>query len=335
MTIRESTEQWESAYLSPYAAFSKNSRGRDVEEAPCDIRPVYQRDRDRILHCKSFRRLKHKTQVFLTPRGDHYRTRLTHTLEVSQTARTVAKALRLNEDLTEAIALGHDLGHTPFGHAGEDMLNEICEDGFKHNEQSVRIVEKLEKDGQGLNLTWEVRDGILNHQTSLMPATLEGKIVRLSDKIAYINHDIDDAIRARVLSEEDIPAEYRNILGTTTRKRLDTMIHNIVTNSIEKNEIRMSEEVEKAMQGLRNFMFHNVYRNPRAKVEEERAKALLSRLFQYYSEHIDQLPRRYLNMMEQGEKKERVICDYIAGMTDQYAIAKFEEYFMPKAWQVN
>ncbi|MCI8299252.1 MAG: deoxyguanosinetriphosphate triphosphohydrolase [Lachnospiraceae bacterium] len=335
MLIRENIELLEQNYLSKYAALSRNSRGRDRQEAQCDIRPVYQRDRDRILHCKAFRRLKHKTQVFLTPKGDHYRTRLTHTLEVSQNARTIAKALRLNEDLVEAVALGHDLGHTPFGHAGEDMLNEICEDGFKHNEQSVRIVEKLEKDGQGLNLTWEVRDGILNHQTSLMPATLEGKIVRLSDKIAYINHDIDDAIRARVLSEEDIPAEYRNILGTTTRKRLDTMIHNIVTNSIEKNEIRMSEEVEKAMQGLRNFMFHNVYRNPRAKVEEERAKALLSRLFQYYSEHIDQLPRRYLNMMEQGEKKERVICDYIAGMTDQYAIAKFEEYFMPKAWQVN
>ena len=335
MTIREQLEKRETEYLSRYAMKSCDSRGRKRQEPQCDIRPVFQRDRDRILHCKAFRRLKHKTQVFLTPRGDHYRTRLTHTLEVSQNARTIAKALRLNEDLVEAIALGHDLGHTPFGHAGEHMLNKICEDGFKHNEQSVRIVEKLEKDGQGLNLTWEVRDGILNHQTSLMPATLEGKIVRLSDKIAYINHDIDDAIRARVLSEEDIPAEYREILGTTTRKRLDTLIHNIVTNSIDKNDICMSEEVEDAMQGLRKFMFQNVYRNPRAKGEEERAKALLSRLFQYYTDHMDQLPQWYLDLIEQGEKKQRVICDYIAGMTDQYAIAKFEEYFMPKAWQVN
>ncbi len=335
MLIRENMELLERNYLSPFATLSQNSRGRDRAEAQCDIRPVFQRDRDRILHCKAFRRLKHKTQVFLTPKGDHYRTRLTHTLEVSQNARTVAKALRLNEDLAEAIALGHDLGHTPFGHAGEYMLNEICEDGFKHNEQSVRIVEKLEKSGEGLNLTWEVRDGILNHQTSLMPSTLEGKIVRLSDKIAYINHDIDDAIRAKVLSEEDIPIEYREILGTTTRKRLDTLIHNIVTNSLNKNDICMSREVEEAMRGLRKFMFQNVYRNPRAKGEEERAKALLSRLFQYYAVHIDLLPKWYLGMMEQGEKKERIVCDYIAGMTDQYAIAKFEEYFMPKAWQVN
>ncbi len=328
-------ELLERTYLSPFAALSQNSRGRDREETPCDIRPVFQRDRDRILHCKSFRRLKHKTQVFLTPRGDHYRTRLTHTLEVSQNARTIAKALRLNEDLVEAIALGHDLGHTPFGHAGEHMLNEICEGGFRHNEQSVRIVEKLEKGGRGLNLTWEVRDGMMNHQTRLMPSTMEGKIVRLSDKIAYINHDIDDAIRGRVLSEKDIPAEYREILGDTTRKRLNTFIHNIITNSLGKNDICMSEEVEQAMKGLRKFMFQNVYRNPVAKGEEERAKDLLSRLFIYYNRYTDRLPRQYLQMMEQGEEKERVVCDYIAGMTDRYAIAKFEEYFMPKAWQVN
>lgn len=335
MLIRDNMELLERTYLSPFATLSQNSKGRDKEEPQCDIRPVFQRDRDRILHCKAFRRLKHKTQVFLTPRGDHYRTRLTHTLEVSQNARTIAKALRLNEDLVEAIALGHDLGHTPFGHAGEYMLNEICEDGFKHNEQSVRIVEKLEKNGKGLNLTWEVRDGMKNHQTSLMPSTLEGKIVRLSDKIAYINHDIDDAIRARVLSEEDIPLEYREILGGTTRKRLDTLIHNIVTNSLGKNDICMSREVEEAMKGLRIFMFHNVYRNPVAKKEEERAKDLLGRLFYYYMKHIDLLPFWYLEQMEQGEKRERMVCDYIAGMTDQYAIAKFEEYFMPKAWQVN
>lgn len=335
MTIRENMELLERTYLSPFATLSEHSRGRDREEAQCDIRPVFQRDRDRILHCKSFRRLKHKTQVFLTPRGDHYRTRLTHTLEVSQNARTIAKALRLNEDLVEAIALGHDLGHTPFGHAGERMLNELCEDGFKHNEQSVRIVEKLEKDGAGLNLTWEVRDGMLNHQTSLMPATLEGKIVRLSDKIAYINHDIDDAIRAQVLSEEDIPKNYRKVLGTTTRKRLDTLIHNIITNSQGKNDICMSEEVEEAMKGLRSFMFEHVYRNPVAKGEEDRAKDLLGRLFYYYMKYDQQLPRHYLSRIDAGEKKERVVCDYIAGMTDQYAIAKFEEFFMPKAWQVR
>ena len=335
MNIRESLEQWEKEYLSPYAMLSMNSQGRLKEEEQCDIRPVFQRDRDRIIHSKSFRRLKDKTQVFLTPEGDHYRTRLTHTLEVAQNARTIARALRLNEDLTEAIALGHDLGHTPFGHAGERILNTICEGGFRHNEQSVRIVERLEKDGMGLNLTWEVRDGILNHQTSLMPSTLEGKIVRLSDKIAYINHDIDDAIRARVLAEEDIPVEYREILGETTRKRLDNLIHNIITNSLGTNDICMSQEVEHAMRNLRRFMFEKVYRNPVAKREEERAEGLLSRLYQYYIEHIDILPAWYLAMMDQGQTKERVVCDYIAGMTDQYAIAKFEEYFMPKAWQVN
>lgn len=335
MLIRENIELLERTYLSPFATLSEKSRGRDREEAQCDIRPVFQRDRDRILHCKSFRRLKHKTQVFITPKGDHYRTRLTHTLEVSQNARTIAKALRLNEDLVEAIALGHDLGHAPFGHAGERILNMICEGGFRHNEQSVRLVERLEKDGEGLNLTWEVRDGILNHQTSLMPSTLEGKIVRLSDKIAYINHDIDDAIRARVLAEEDIPREYREILGETTRIRLDTLIHNIITNSLGRNDICMSQEVESAMRNLRKFMFEKVYRNPVAKGEEKRAEALLSRLYQYYIEHIDILPAWYLAMIDQGQTKECVVCDYIAGMTDQYAIAKFEEYFMPKAWQVN
>lgn len=335
MTIRENMELLERTYLSPFATLSEKSKGRDREEAQCDIRPVFQRDRDRILHCKSFRRLKHKTQVFLTPKGDHYRTRLTHTLEVSQNARTIAKALRLNEDLADAIALGHDLGHTPFGHAGERMLNEICTDGFCHNEQSVRVVERLEKNGAGLNLTWEVRDGILNHQTRLMPSTMEGKIVRFSDKIAYINHDIDDAIRAQVLSEDDIPAEYREVLGATAKKRLNTLIHNIIINSQGKRDICMSKEVEEAMTGLRRFMFKNVYRNPVAKREEERAKDLLSRLFTYYMKHIEKLPEQYIVMLKRGEKEERVVCDYIAGMTDQYAIAKFEEFFMPKAWQVN
>lgn len=335
MTIRESMEFTERAFLSPFATLSENSRGRDREEEPCDIRPVFQRDRDRILHCKAFRRLKHKTQVFLTPKGDHYRTRLTHTLEVSQNARTIAKALRLNETLAEAIALGHDLGHAPFGHAGEAMLNQLCEGGFRHNEQSVRVVERLEKQGRGLNLTWEVRDGIRNHQMDAMPATPEGRIVRLSDKIAYINHDIDDAIRAQVLREEEIPIEYRRVLGGSTRERLDTLIHDMIISSQGTGDIHMSKEVEQAMQGLRKFMFVHVYQNPLAKGEERKAKALLERLFAYYIEHLDKMPEQFLQMMEEGETKGRVVCDYIAGMTDQYAIAKFEEYFMPKAWQVN
>ena len=333
MSIRENLERMEEISLSPFATLSVNSRGRDREEPQCDIRPVFQRDRDRILHCKSFRRLKHKTQVFLSPKGDHYRTRLTHTLEVSQNARTIAKALRLNEDLVEAIALGHDLGHTPFGHAGERILNELCDEGYRHNEQSVRIVEKLEKDGKGLNLTWEVRDGILNHQTSMMPHTLEGKIVRLSDKIAYINHDIDDAIRAKVMSEEDIPLEIRKVLGMTTKERLNTLIHNIIMNSMGKNDIVMSEEIGGAMQDLRKFMFQKVYTNPAAKGEE--AKRLLCELYAHYMGHIEILPEQYQRMHSEGEKKERVVCDYISGMTDQYAVAKYREFFLPKAWEIG
>ena len=335
MSIRENLERMEEISLSPFATLSVNSRGRDREEPQCDIRPVFQRDRDRILHCKSFRRLKHKTQVFLSPKGDHYRTRLTHTLEVSQNARTIAKALRLNEDLVEAIALGHDLGHTPFGHAGERILNELCEEGYRHNEQSVRIVEKLEKDGKGLNLTWEVRDGILNHQTSMMPHTLEGKIVRLSDKIAYINHDIDDAIRAKVMSEEDIPLEIRKVLGMTPKERLHTLIHNIIMNSMGKNDIVMSEEIGGAMQDLRKFMFQKVYTNPAAKGEEAKAERLLCELYAHYMGHIEILPEQYQRMHSEGEKKERVVCDYISGMTDQYAVAKYREFFLPKAWEIG
>lgn len=335
MSIRENLERMEEISLSPFATLSVNSRGRDREEPQCDIRPVFQRDRDRILHCKSFRRLKHKTQVFLSPKGDHYRTRLTHTLEVSQNARTIAKALRLNEDLVEAIALGHDLGHTPFGHAGERILNELCDEGYRHNEQSVRIVEKLEKDGKGLNLTWEVRDGILNHQTSMMPHTLEGKIVCLSDKIAYINHDIDDAIRAKVMSEEDIPLEIRKVLGMTTKERLNTLIHNIIMNSMGKNDIVMSEEIGGAMQDLRKFMFQKVYTNPAAKGEEAKAERLLCELYAHYMGHIEILPEQYQRMHSEGEKKERVVCDYISGMTDQYAVAKYREFFLPKAWEIG
>lgn len=334
MTIRESTEAWEVQWLSPYASLSRNSRGRGKDEPECDIRPVYQRDRDRILHCKSFRRLKHKTQVFLTPKGDHYRTRLTHTLEVAQTARTIARALRLNEDLTEAIALGHDLGHTPFGHAGERALDQVYSEGFAHNEQSVRIVERLEKGGKGLNLTWEVRDGILNHQMSGKPSTHEGMVVRYSDKIAYINHDVDDAIRAGVIREDEIPRTYTDILGHSTRERLNTMIHDIVNNSLEEPEIRMSEDVEFAFRGMRKYMFENVYTNPKAKGEEKKAENILKELFQYYMDHPELLPNEYIERMWQtGETQERSVCDYIAGMTDQYAIAKFQEFFVPVSWR--
>ena len=333
MTIREQLEERETKYLSPYATLSRDSRGRQTEEPECDIRPVFQRDRDRILHCKSFRRLKQKTQVFLLPKGDHYRTRLTHTLEVSQNARTIAKALRLNEDLVEALALGHDLGHTPFGHAGERALNMLSPSGFRHNEQSVRVVQCLEKQGQGLNLTWEVVDGIRNHKTSGNPATLEGQIVRLSDKIAYINHDIDDAIRGGILEEKDIPEEYTKVLGTTTRIRLDTMIHNVITNSMDQPKICMSAEVEKATSGLRRFMFEHVYQNPVAKGEEDKAINMIKNLYRYYIDHIELLPQQFLTMLDEGEKEEQVVCDYIAGMTDTYAVKKFEEYFVPESWK--
>ena len=335
MTIREQLELREIEYLSPYATLSKDSRGRERAEEECDIRPVFQRDRDRILHCKAFRRLKQKTQVFLLPKGDHYRTRLTHTLEVSQNARTIAKALRLNEDLVEAIALGHDLGHTPFGHAGERALDEVCPLGFQHNEQSVRVVKRLEKQGEGLNLTWEVRDGILNHKSAGTPHTLEGQIVRLSDKIAYINHDIDDAIRGGVLKEEDIPKTYREILGNSTRVRLDTMIHNVIINSMDQPEIRMSPEVEQATMALRAFMFENVYKNPVAKGEEEKAINMVTNLYEYDWKHIRLLPDQFLEMLEEeGGTPERIVCDYIAGMTDTYAIKKFEEYFIPESWKI-
>lgn len=334
MTIREELEKREEELLSPYAALSRNSRGRERAERECDIRPVFQRDRDRILHCKSFRRLKQKTQVFLLPMGDHYRTRLTHTLEVSQIARTIAKALRMNEELVEAIALGHDLGHTPFGHAGERALNEICPMGFQHHEQSVRVVEVLEKQGVGLNLTWEVRDGIRNHKTTGKPHTLEGKIVQLSDKIAYIHHDMDDAIRGGILTEADIPGEYVEVLGVSTKIRLNTMVHDVITNSMNQPEIRMSEEVGKAMAGLRSFLFEHVYMNPVAKGEESKAIHMITNLYQYYMERAELMPEQYLGMLERGEaSKEQAVCDYIAGMTDSYAVQKFEEFFIPESWK--
>lgn len=335
MNIRQKNEELERKYLSPYAALSCESMGRDREEPQCDLRTVYQRDRDRILHCKAFRRLKHKTQVFLSPMGDHYRTRLTHTLEVAQIARTIAKSLDLNEDLTEAIALGHDLGHTPFGHAGERTLNEVCSLGFKHYVQSIRVVERLEDNGKGLNLTKEVRDGILNHRTSGHPSTLEGKVVRLSDKIAYINHDIDDAIRGKIISEKDIPGKYTEILGNTTKKRLDKLVHDIVENSFEKNDIFMSQEVHAAMMGLRGYMFENVYTNPRAKSEEEKAEEMLKIMFDYFLHHVNKMPEEFIYLINEcGENEEQVVCDYIAGMTDQYSVDIFQKIFVPKAWNL-
>ncbi|MDO4291849.1 MAG: deoxyguanosinetriphosphate triphosphohydrolase [Eubacteriales bacterium] len=333
MNIREDLERWEEAYLSPFAALSQNSMGRLHEEEQCDIRPVFQRDRDRIIHSKSFRRLKDKTQVFLSPQGDHYRTRLTHTLEVSQNARTIARALRLNEELVEAIALGHDLGHTPFGHAGERALNRVCPYGFDHAEQSVRTVDLLEKDGQGLNLTFEVRDGIRNHQTKGHPMTLEGCIVRLSDKIAYIHHDMDDAIRAGILSEEDVPASIREVLGRTTGERLNCLIHDIVQNSRGKDRIAMTKPVEAAMQALRRFMFEQVYENPRAKGEESKAEILMETLYDYYLHHLELLPEDLKALMEKGEPRERIVCDYVGAMTDRFAIAKYEEIYIPRTWQ--
>ena len=325
-------EQWEKEYLSEYACHSVDSKGRSREEEQCDIRTVFQRDRDRIIHCKSFRRLKDKTQVFLTPEGDHYRTRLTHTLEVSQNARTIAKALRLNEDLVEAIALGHDLGHTPFGHAGERALDRVCPLGFEHNAQSVRTVELFEKDGHGLNLTYEVKDGILNHQTKGIPSTLEGKIVRFSDKIAYIHHDMDDAIRGGILKEADIPKEIGDVIGYTCGQRLDHFIHDIVSTSHGKDYILMSEPVAEAMSKLRQFMFENVYTNPKAKGEEGKAEMLIEILYDYHMKHKDKLPKDMLALTEQGEPLERIVCDYISAMTDRFAIAKFEEIYMPIAW---
>lgn len=334
MNIREQMEQRELQLLNPHASFSVRSKRREQEEAECDIRTVYQRDRDRIVHCKSFRRLKDKTQVFLSPQGDHYRNRLTHTLEVSQTARTVAKALLLNEDLVEAIALGHDLGHTPFGHAGERALNRVCPLGFAHYRQSVRVVERLEKDGRGLNLTWEVRDGMLNHRTSGSPHTLEGQVVRYCDKISYIHHDMDDAQRAGIITEDDIPITLRMLLGATTRERLNTFVHDLVKNSRGRDRISMSPEIEEGLRDLRALMFQDVYLNPAAKGEEEKAEHVVEELYLYYSKYPDKMSTEYQRLLREGEPKERVVCDYISGMTDQYSLEKFRDIFIPKGWSV-
>ena len=334
MKIREQLEERETQILSQYATLSKDSKGRERDEKPCDIRPCFQRDRDRILYSKSFRRLKDKTQVFLSPDGDHYRTRMTHTLEVSQNARTIAKALRLNEDLAEAIALGHDLGHTPFGHAGERALNDVCPLGFKHNEQSLRIVEKLENYGNGLNLTWEVRDGIINHEMELRAATLEGRVVRLSDKIAYMHHDMDDALRGGILVESDVPSKLAKVIGYTNREWIDSFIHDIISNSMDQDDIKMSPEVENAFHELRKFMFERVYTNPIAKGQEGKVEDMIKILYQYYVDHIDKLPDYLKRMMDQGTEKERAVCDYVSSMTDRYAVAVFEEIYIPRSWNV-
>ena len=331
MLIRETIEEMERQNLSPYATLNTESRGRDREEPQCDIRPLFQRDRDRILHCKAFRRLKNKTQVFLAPMGDHYRTRMSHTLEVSQNARTIAKALRMNEDLVEAIALGHDLGHTPFGHAGEMVLNEVAPDGFDHSVQSVRIVEKLERDGAGLNLTWEVRDGIVNHKRSGKPATVEGKVVSFADRIAYLNHDIDDAIRAGVLTEDKIPQSCRLLFGQTHSERINNLIINLVENSIDSPVIRFSDDFAAEFEVLRAFMFQNVYLNPIAKGEEQKAKALVKQLYEYYLAYPERMPEDYCAIMAE-DGRERAVADFLSGMTDNYAIRDYERIFVPQGW---
>lgn len=322
MVIRQEIEKLEEKILSPYAALSAKTKGRQNPEKKCSIRTEFQRDRDRILHCKSFRRLKHKTQVFIAPEGDHYRTRLTHTLEVSQISRTIARALRLNEDLTEAIALGHDLGHTPFGHIGERVLDSISKNGFKHNLQSLRIVEVLEG-GTGLNLTWEVRDGIRNHTGPQLPATLEGQIVRISDRIAYINHDIDDAIRANIISIDNLPKECIEVLGKTHRERINTMVEDVILYSMDKPYIGMSERVGQATNQLRNFMFERVYKGSVSQSELEKANNIVKRLFNYFLRNIHKLPEEYFNVISR-DGEEQGVCDYIAGMTDRYALSLYE-----------
>lgn len=331
MSIRAYLEELEEKNLSPFAQLSKNSRGRMRPEDKCEVRTDFQRDRDRIIYSKAFRRLKHKTQVFISPEGDHYRTRLTHTLEVSQIARTIARGLRLNEDLTEAIALGHDLGHTPFGHAGERVLDRMASTGFKHNEQSVRVVSCLEKDRKGLNLTWEVLDGIKCHTGALMPATLEGQIVRHADKIAYINHDIEDAIRGGILREEDIPEEAASILGRSPSKRINNMIINIIENSGDGKGIRMSPEFQEAASKLRNFMFERVYIGSAAKKEETKAERMLQELFTWLMQHPEHLPADFRDDSEKTGL-EQSVTDYVAGMTDRYAVKKFKEIYVPVSW---
>ena len=331
-SIRDTLLENEKLILSPAAAFSANTKGRLIPEEPSEIRTEYQRDRDRIIHSSSFRRLKHKTQVFLSPEGDYYRTRLTHTLEVSQIARTIARALRLNEDLTEAIALGHDLGHTPFGHAGERALSEICPYGFKHYTQSLRVVDKIEKNGEGLNLTFEVRNGIERHTNGEPSETLEGRIVRLADRIAYINHDIDDATAAGILQEEDIPIEIRDVLGYKKSRRINTLVMDCIENS--KDDIVLSPGISMVFDMLHNFMFERVYTNPECKSEESKADTMLKSLYSQFVKFPEKMPDVYVKIAR-TECPEIAACDYIAGMTDRYAVKVFNDLFIPRSWSFN
>ena len=334
MDVRELTEQIERGTLSPYATLAVNTKGRAVAQELCPFRTAFQRDRDRILHAKSFRRLMHKTQVFLAPESDHYRTRLTHTLEVSQIARTMARGLRLNEDLVEAIALGHDLGHTPFGHCGEDILNEICPHGFVHSEQSVRVVEILENSGKGLNLTWEVRDGIRHHSHTggAGASTREGRLVRYADKIAYMNHDIDDAVRGGVIADTDIPLNIRQQLGETNSRRITAFVANMIANSGE--DIGFDEKHQALYDELRGFMFEAVYTNPDAKREESKAREMVKRLYEYFVQHPDKLPQEYARVRETAGR-DRAVCDYISGMSDRYCIWVYENLFLPRSWSLT
>ncbi len=330
-SLKQKTYAIEQAFLSPYATQSKNTRGRQHEEAPCAMRTDFQRDRDRLIYCKAFRRLKNKTQVFFSPEGDHYITRLTHTLDVAQIARSIARALSLNEDLAEAIALGHDLGHTPFGHSGERILNKLSPTGFEHNVQSLRVVDVLEKDGLGLNLTFEVRDGILNHKKSGKPATLEGKCVSLADRIAYINHDLNDAVRAGILSMDDVPEDIISVLGKTSKERINTAITSIYKNSYGVNDVKMDLSIEKASEKLRSFMFERVYLTDSAKGEEEKAERMLSAMYSHFMSRPEDLPQTYISLIEKYPR-EQVVCDYISSMTDRYAVYMFNNIFVPKGW---
>ena len=336
MTIREELEYLEHRNLNPLAAFSDKTQGRPMPEVVDeeDVRTCYQRDVDRIIHSKAFRRLMHKTQVFLRPEGDHYRTRMTHTIEVSRIARTIVRALALNEDLTEAIALGHDLGHTPFGHAGESALSACLGEPFRHNEQSLRVVDLLEKNGKGLNLTYEVRMGITGHTGAYIPETLEGQVVRRSDQIAYVNHDIDDAVRAGILTNEDIPKDISDVLGMTHSERINTLVCDIIQTSREAGAICLSPGVEQALGQLRAFMFERVYYNPVAKGEESKAKDMLCRLYDYYITHPEALPEDFQPQLS-FDGMERTVCDYIAGMTDKYAVDKYTQIFIPMGWHVR
>ena len=336
MTVREQLEHREHRMLNPLAAFADRTKGRLRDEAPreADVRTCYQRDIDRIVHSKSFRRLMHKTQVFLQPEGDHYRTRMTHTLEVTRIARTITQALGLNEDLAEAVGLGHDLGHTPFGHAGEVALTKCLGKPFRHNEQSLRVVDVLEKDGLGLNLTYEVRNGILCHTGDPWPETLEGMVVRRSDQIAYVNHDIDDAIRAGILTNDDLPRDITDLLGHNHSTRVNTLVTDAILTSREAGTVTLSPQVDKALKDLRSFMFEHVYRNPIAKGEESKAKDMLQRLFEYYYAHPEALPEDFHPQLS-FDGMERTVCDYIAGMTDNYAVDKYTELFIPTGWNVR